>query len=176
MLEHSKGITFGAFGTSIDTSRINAGLYAEDVAKANQATRDYVVAMGAAHEAITQLPRLQTFGKSSRMTQQQMEAAQKMLPQPGDDAGMAAQKMDALQTTLDPLRKQLPTMQGAALTPSWKEQTQQAGGSTPQTQQAGGSTPQTHTFSLGAWQRANPKGDTNAAKTAAQKAGYTVVQ
>lgn len=123
MLAHGKGITLGAFGTSIDPSRINEGLYADDVRSANQATRDYVAAMGAAHEAMTQLPRLQTFGKSSRMTQQQMEAAQNLLPQPGDAANpaYAQQKMDALQTTLDPLRKQLPRMQGADLIPSWKE-------------------------------------------------------
>jgi len=59
----------------------------------------------------------------SRMTQQQMEAAQNLLPQPGDAANpaYAQQKMDALQTTLDPLRKQLPRMQGADLIPSWKE-------------------------------------------------------
>jgi hypothetical protein len=31
-------------------------------------------------------------------------------------------------------------------------------------------------FSLSAWQRANPNGDTDAAKAAAQKAGYQVVQ
>jgi hypothetical protein len=123
MLSHGKGITVGAFGTSIDPSRINEGLYADDVRSANQATRDYVAAMGAAHEAMTQLPRLQTFGKSSRMTQQQMEAAQNLLPQPGDAANpaYAQQKMDALQTTLDPLRKQLPRMLGADLVPSWKE-------------------------------------------------------
>jgi len=123
MLAHGKGITLGAFGTSFDPSIINEGLYADDVRSANQATRDYVAAMGAAHEAMTQLPRLQTFGKSSRMTQQQMEAAQNLLPQPGDAANpaYAQQKMDALQTTLDPLRKQLPRMQGADLIPSWKE-------------------------------------------------------
>jgi hypothetical protein len=67
------------------------------------------------------LPRLQTFGQSSRMTQQQMEAAQKMLPAPGDDGPMALQKMTALQTTIDPLRKQLPHMQGAESMPSWLE-------------------------------------------------------
>jgi hypothetical protein len=37
-------------------------------------------------------------------------------------------------------------------------------------------TPQSHSFSVGAWQKANPKGDPNAAKAAAQKQGYTVVQ
>jgi hypothetical protein len=33
----------------------------------------------------------------------------------------------------------------------------------------------THVFSLSAWQRANPNGDVNAAKTAAQQQGYQVV-
>jgi hypothetical protein len=121
ILTHGKGIEVGAFGTHVDLSRVNELLYKEDVAKANQATRDYVTAMVAAHEAITQLPRLQTFGKSSRMTQQQMEAAQNMLPHPGDGPQLAAQKMDSLQTTIDPLRRQLPHMPGAELIPSWKE-------------------------------------------------------
>jgi hypothetical protein len=123
MLSH-KGLEVGAFGTHFDTSRVNEGLYSDDLKSANQATRDYVTATLAAHEAITQLPRLQTFGKSSRMTEQQMQSAQAMLPRPGDDAGMAAQKMNSLQTTLDPLRKQVPRMQGAELTPSWLEKSQ----------------------------------------------------
>ncbi len=37
-------------------------------------------------------------------------------------------------------------------------------------------TAQTHNFSLSAWQKANPTGDANAAKAAAQKQGLTVVQ
>jgi hypothetical protein len=121
MMKHDKGIEVGAFGTKLDTSQINAELYKEDVNAANPETREYVTAMLAAHEAITQLPRLQTFGKSSRMTQQQMEAAQGMLPAPGDDAEMAARKMQSLQTTIDPLRKQLPHMPGAELVPTWLE-------------------------------------------------------
>jgi len=122
MLKHDKGITLGVFGVSVDTSMINARLYQEDVGNANQATRDYVTATIAAHEAMTQLPRLQTFGKSNRMSQQQMEASQAMLPAPGDDASLAAQKMQSLQTTIDPLRKQMPHMQGAELIPTWAEQ------------------------------------------------------
>ena len=35
--------------------------------------------------------------------------------------------------------------------------------------------PATHTFSIAAWQRANPKGDPNAAKTAAAQQGFKVV-
>jgi hypothetical protein len=123
MIKHDKGIEVGAFGTHADTSRINEALYSEDVKSANQATRDYVTAVLGAHEAVTQLPRLQTFGKSSRMTQQQMEAAQNLLPQPGDGT-MAPQKMLALQQMLDPLRKQVPHMQGAETMPSWLEKQQ----------------------------------------------------
>jgi hypothetical protein len=122
MLEHGKGLQVGAFGTHLDTSRVNESLYAEDVKSANQATRDYVTAAIGAHEAITQLPRLQTFGQSSRMTQQQMEAAVNLLPQPGDGP-MAHSKMVALQQMLDPLRKQVPRMPGAEQIPSWLEQT-----------------------------------------------------
>jgi hypothetical protein len=80
--------------------------------------------MVGAHEAVTQLPRLQTFGKSSRMTQQQMEAAVNLLPHPGDGS-MAGQKMVALQQMLDPLRKQVPHMPGAESIPSWMEKQKQ---------------------------------------------------
>jgi|ERR1700733_405602 len=135
LLKGGFGIEIGAFGTKVDVSKINTQLYQTQLAQANQATRDYVTAMGAAHEAITQLPRLQTFGQSSRMTQQQMEAAQKMLPAPGDDGPMALQKMTALQTTIDPLRKQLPHMQGAESMPSWLEKRGQQQ-QTPSPQQA----------------------------------------
>lgn len=124
MLAHGKGIEVGAFGTHADTSRVNEALYSEDVKSANQATRDYVTAMVGAHEAVTQLPRLQTFGQSSRMTQQQMEAAVNLLPHPGDGP-MAQQKMVALQGMLDPLRKQVPHMPGAESMPSWLEKQKQ---------------------------------------------------
>ncbi|MGB8989911.1 MAG: hypothetical protein WCC37_25160 [Candidatus Sulfotelmatobacter sp.] len=120
LMESGDGVQLGAFGTKIDTTKINANLYATNMEKANQATRDYVTALLGAHEAITQLPRLQTFGQSSRMTQQQMEAAQKLLPQPGD-APVARQKMMALQQMLNPLRKQVPHMPGAEQIPSWLE-------------------------------------------------------
>jgi len=125
MLEHGKGIQADFHGVGVDTSRINEKLYEEDVKQANQATRDYVTAMVAAHEAVTQLPRLQTFGTSSRMTQQQMEAAVNLLPHPGDGT-MAAQKMESLQGMIDPLRKQIPHMPGAETIPSWTEQRKQA--------------------------------------------------
>ena len=111
----------GHFG--IDMSRFNETQYASVVKGTNQATRDYVTAFNGAHEAITQLPRLQTFGQSSRMTQQQAEAAVNLLPHPGDGP-MAHSKMVALQQMLDPLRKQVPRMPGAEQIPSWLEQQQ----------------------------------------------------
>jgi hypothetical protein len=43
-------------------------------------------------------------------------------------------------------------------------------------EKSGGPSAQTHNFSLSAWQKANPTGDANAAKAAAQKQGLTVVQ
>ncbi len=152
MLAHGKGITleFGAHGNGgsggvgVDTSRINEDAYSHDVMKANQATRDFVSAYIGAHEAITQLPRLQTFGKSNRMTEKQMEAAQNLLPQPGDRE-FASQKMTSLQGMIDPLRKQIPHMPGAETTPSWLEKRQQQ-------QQASGA-PATPTMgsNLGRW-------------------------
>ena len=132
MLAHGKGITleFGAHGSGgsggvgLDMSNVNEALYSRDVGKANQATRDFVFAFVGAHEAITQLPRLQTFGKSNRVTESQMQAAVNLLPQPGD-RDFASQKMTSLQGMIDPLRKQIPRMPGADLQPSWLEQRQQ---------------------------------------------------
>jgi len=118
-----KGIGLTYEGLSLNTiaEPINTAAYEGALKLANPATRAYVTAVLATHEAVTQLPRLQTFGKSSRMSQQQMESAIKMLPLPGDDPDMAARKMTSLQTTIDPLRKQVPHMAGAELTPSWLE-------------------------------------------------------
>ncbi len=118
------GEKIGLFGIELNTesTSINTRDYMTQLANANPATRAYVTSLIAAHEAITQLPRLQTFGKSSRMTQQQMEAAVKMLPAPADDANMAERKMTSLQTAIDPLRKQVPHMPGAELMPSWLEE------------------------------------------------------
>jgi hypothetical protein len=125
MLRHGHGIELGAFGTKVDTSTIDADLAAADSKLSNRATRDFVTAMVGANEAITQLPRLQTFGKSNRMTQQQMEAAQKLLSQPGESPDFASQKMRSLQGMIDPLRKQVPHMPGAEQIPSWMEQRRQ---------------------------------------------------
>jgi hypothetical protein len=124
LLAHGKGLQLDFHGVGLDTSRVNEISYANDLKLANQATKDYVTAMVGAHEAITQLPRLQTFGKSNRMTEKQMEAAVNLLPQPGDGE-MAPQKMTSLQGMIDPLRKQIPHMPGAETIPSWLEQRKQ---------------------------------------------------
>jgi hypothetical protein len=132
MLNPTTGVTlsFGGHGggasggIGVAADRINAWLNNANVKDANQATKDYVAAFLGAHEAITQLPRLQTFGKSSRMTETQLHAALNLLPQPGDTPSFAQQKMENLQTMVDPLRKQIPHMPGADLIPSWLEQQQ----------------------------------------------------
>src|SRR5258708_6582867 len=111
-------------GIGVDTSNITEASYALAVKNANQATRDFVTAFVGAHEAITQLPRLQTFGQSSRMTETQLQAALNLLPQAGDGT-MATQKMESLQGMIDPLRKQIPHMPGAETLPSWTEKRQQ---------------------------------------------------
>lgn len=117
----SLGIGAGGAHVNVPVDRENAWQQEFNNAGATQATRDYVVAYLGAREAITQLPRLQTFGQSSRMTEQQMQAAQNQLPQPGDDASMAAQKLSAVQDILDPLRRQVPRMPGATLNPTWRD-------------------------------------------------------
>jgi hypothetical protein len=53
-----------------------------------------------------------------------LHAALNLLPQPGDAASFAQQKIENLQTMIDPLRKQIPHMPGADLIPSWLEQKQ----------------------------------------------------
>jgi hypothetical protein len=116
-----KGLSVDSHGVSIPFGRINAALNAENAKVANPATRKFVVAWLGTHEAVTQLPRLQTFGTSNRMTEKQMEAAQQMLPQAGDDPSLAQEKLSQFQDVLDPLRKQVPRMPGAALLPSFRE-------------------------------------------------------
>jgi len=132
MLNPNTGVTqsFGGHGggasggIGVATDRINAWLNNANVKDASQATKDFVAATLASHEAVTNLPRLQTFGKSNRMTHEQMLAAVNLLPSAGDTPSFAQQKMQNLQTMIDPLRKQIPHMPGAELIPSWLEQKQ----------------------------------------------------
>jgi hypothetical protein len=122
-----------AFGSNINVNGIDAALRNIGINNANQPTKNFIVAYLGAHEAISQLPRLQTFGKSSRVSQTQMEQAAKMLPQPGDPSDFAQQKLDGVQDTLDPIRRQVPRMQGAPLIPTYRER---PGYGTKQTTQA----------------------------------------
>lgn len=129
IIAHDKGVSLtmsghgggASGGIGVDTSRFNEWNYNAAVKEATPETLQFVNAFNGAHEAITQLPRLQTFGKSSRMTETQLTAALNLLPQPGDTPSFAQDKMHSLQTMVDPLRRQLPHMPGAELIPSWLE-------------------------------------------------------
>jgi hypothetical protein len=120
-----------AFGSELNMNGINAWLHKNGLEGANAATRDFVTAYVGAQEAISQLPRLQTMGQSSRVTETQMEQARKMLPQVGDDADMASRRMTGLQDIIDPIRRQVPHMPGAELMSSFREK-----GYTPSSRQA----------------------------------------
>jgi hypothetical protein len=133
--EADKELKVGAFGAALPTARINAILDQENYKAMNQASRDFVRNYGFAREAITQLPRLQTFGKSNRMNDTQMKAALQLLPDHRMDSKAARDQMQALQQILDPLRKSLPEMPGAKLTPSFTEQEAQQQTTQPAAQQ-----------------------------------------
>ena len=113
----------GAFGMEIPTGAINKLLDRDNYKFATAQTRAFVNAYLGAREAVTQLPRLQTFGKSNRMTQSQMDAAVKMLPGAELDKQGGVERMHSLQTMIDPIRSGMPTnFPGAALLPSFVEQ------------------------------------------------------
>jgi len=118
-------------GLHLDTGRLNAVLSEENIKNMNGPTRDYIIALLGAHEAVTNLPGLQTFGKSNRMTETQMKASQKMLPEAGDDADMARRKMKAFQGMLDPLRKHIITLPDQPLLPSFMEEMHEESTATP---------------------------------------------
>ncbi len=113
----------GAFGMEIPTGAINKLLDRDNYKFATPQTRAFVNAYLGAREAVTQLPRLQTFGKSNRMTQSQMDAAVKMLPGAELDQEGGKERMHSLQTMIEPIRSGMPTnFPGAALLPSFVEQ------------------------------------------------------
>jgi len=116
-----KGTQLNFEGLHLDTGRLNAVLSAENIARMNEPTRNFIVALLGAHEAVTNLPGLQTFGKSNRFTEKQMEASQAMLPSAGDDANMARKKIIAFQGILDPLRRRIVTLPNQPLMPSFTE-------------------------------------------------------
>jgi hypothetical protein len=123
--EVNNQIKVGAFGAELPTARINAILDKENYGAMNKASRDYVRAYGFAREAMTQLPALQSYGKSNRMNETQLKAALQLLPDGRMDSKSAMDQMNALQDVFDPLRKLPKGLPGAGLTPSFREQQQQ---------------------------------------------------
>jgi hypothetical protein len=111
----SQGFAVSAHGVHIPFERLNAGQYSENLASANPATRNFVVA--AAREAINTMGRVQSSGTSNRVVESQVQAAQRMLPIPGEDLSMASQKMDSVQQQIDPIERLVPRMPNAALIP-----------------------------------------------------------
>ena len=88
-----------------------------------------------------------------------------VVPSAGDANAVALNKLDEQENVL------------RRLSPG---QTHVVGGlsvrNAPSVPSASAPTQGTHAFSLSAWQRANPKGDPNAARAAATAQGYQVVQ
>lgn len=126
--EVNNELKVGAFGAELPTARINGILNKENYNSMNKASRDFVRAYGFAREAMTQLPALQSFGKSNRMNETQLKAALQLLPDGRMNTKSAMDQMNALQDVFDPLRK-LPTgLPGANLVPSFRDRQPQAQG------------------------------------------------
>lgn len=118
---------------SAPTAAINNLLDSENYKDLTPQSRAFINASLGAQEAVTQLPRLQTFGKSNRMTESQMYAAVRLLPGADLDAQGAVERMRSLQSMIDPIRKGVPTnIPGSSpWVKSWVEQ-----GVNPQMQQS----------------------------------------
>jgi hypothetical protein len=83
--------------------------------------------------------------------------------------GYADKQFNILQRTLDQVKKGIPTVGAQKRVEPTTPVDQNANPVKPPK-------PDTHVFNVSAWQKANPKGDVNAAKAAAQKQGYTIQQ
>ena len=132
--EINKDVKIGAFGAELPTARFNALLDQENYKAMNQASRDFVRAYGFAREALTQLPAIQTFGKSNRINDTQLKASLALLPdhRMAGNTQAAMDQMQALQNVLDPLRKSIPQgLPGATMLPSFLERGQQQQQSAP---------------------------------------------
>ena len=131
-------------------------------------SQQQIQAIGALNQLREQIGimRATTGGPAAEAQAQRMLSA---LPEAGDSQGTATNKLDELDGVLTRLRPGAVHVAGG-----------QSVQGQPRASVASRSNavppPTTHAFSLGAWQRANPKGDTNAARQAAMAAGYTVVQ
>lgn len=125
--EANKEMKLGAFGAEMPTARVNAILDQENYKAMNQQSRDFVRNYAFAREAMTQLPAIQTFGKSNRINDTQLKAALQLLPdhKMAGNTEAAKQQMQALQRILDPLRNSIPKgLPGAVMTPSFLEKNQ----------------------------------------------------
>lgn len=115
-------MSVGAFGSHLSLAGVNAKLKNMSAADMNDSSRQYSVLVAQAHEAATQVPRLQTLGKVNRNSQQQMDAAVAMLPTPSDTQPLAQQKMNAFQDLIDPIITRIPSTPGVTIRPSWRSQ------------------------------------------------------
>jgi hypothetical protein len=118
---NSLSLHLGQF--SVPTAAINNLLDSENYKDLTPQSRAFINASLGAQEAVTQLPRLQTFGKSNRMTETQMHAAVRLLPGADLDQQGGVERMKSLQTMIDPIRKGIPNnIPGASpWVPSWVE-------------------------------------------------------
>ncbi len=113
----------GAFGTELPMARMNSILKNENYKNLTQPSIDFIRAYGFAREAMTQLPALQSYGKSNRMNETQLKAALQLLPDErmAGNSKAAMDQMNALQDVFDPLRKLPSGLPGATLIPSFRE-------------------------------------------------------
>jgi hypothetical protein len=122
----AQGVTLGAHGMgasiSLPMGGATAGNLNDYIKNTNPETLEYVNRLKPAYEAISQLPRLQTYGKSSRMSPTQMEAAKQLLPAAYDNQVNAASKLDKLQSTLDDYIRHIPNSGATGVRPSWRAQ------------------------------------------------------
>lgn len=135
--EVNKEIKVGVSGTELPTARLNAVLDQENYKAMNEASRAFVRNYGFAREALTQLPALQSYGKSNRMNDTQLRAVLALLPDHrfAGNSKAALEQMQQLQGILNPLRKLPSGLPGAVLAPAWNETQQKptagAGGADP---------------------------------------------
>ncbi len=124
------GVTLGAhaggMGVPLPMGGANASNLANFQAVTNPETLEYTNRLRAGYEAISQLPRLQTYGKSSRMSPVQMEAAKQLMPAVYDNQTNAQNKLKILQDTLDSYVSHIPNGGASGVRKSWRNQQQPA--------------------------------------------------
>ena len=143
-----------------------AGLYASNLKNANTAAqakqRDANAAKAASQAAKAAAAKRGTPAQFAQVEARKSTAlakAERAYENDGDQAALATAKAGAQKAYEDEV-----VALGGTVTPAGQRQPGRAA-----------PTPPTHTFSVSAWQKANPNGDVNAAKAAARQAGYPVV-